>query len=434
MLMVRPCAQIVAVDQSAGTAMAVMKLGNAIGQHYGPEVTALRVLPLLCPLLMCPGLNTAQFSSYMTTIRGLLDKVAEKRAGELTAAGVAGCVATAARVSSGPGSTGSRASAGDLADGLFGGPAGGTGASEGLGGISPKVGSGRLGAVGVASWDTPVAASPRRAAAAAASAAAGQSWSSADWSSSSTGVMNAGGSSWQQPQQLQQQQQQWSMPAASPTAGVSGRPSGMAAPDIFSSAPSNGDSFVQTGMDGGDLLGGLSLGSGVGGGSAGPGPGSSSSSSTPYWSLGASTAAPASANHSTDLFGRLAVAGQGSSNGGRGIIHQQQAATALRPPPSASKPINLLGGEGAGGGGVSSSSSRQDPFAGLAGPANNGNAAGSAVFDPFSSLAAAPASKGLGGGDAFADLSSGVVGGSRPMNSQRPQQQQQQHQQWGSLI
>eukprot|EP00775_Hariotina_reticulata_P010443 gene10443-10601_t len=36
------CSQIVAVDRSAGTAMAVLRLGDAIGKHYGPEVTALK--------------------------------------------------------------------------------------------------------------------------------------------------------------------------------------------------------------------------------------------------------------------------------------------------------------------------------------------------------------------------------------------------------
>ena len=66
--------------------MAVLKLGDAIGRHYGPEVTAQRVLPLLCPLLLCPSLNTPQFGAVMAAIRGLLDRVAEKRGGEVSAA------------------------------------------------------------------------------------------------------------------------------------------------------------------------------------------------------------------------------------------------------------------------------------------------------------------------------------------------------------
>ncbi|WIA29467.1 hypothetical protein OEZ86_011968 [Tetradesmus obliquus] len=38
------CSQIVAVDRSAGTAMAVLRLGDAIGKHYGPELTCIKAL------------------------------------------------------------------------------------------------------------------------------------------------------------------------------------------------------------------------------------------------------------------------------------------------------------------------------------------------------------------------------------------------------
>ncbi|WIA09380.1 hypothetical protein OEZ85_008786 [Tetradesmus obliquus] len=90
------CSQIVAVDRSAGTAMAVLRLGDAIGKHYGPELTCIKVLPLLCPLLVSPGLNPQLFGSYISTVRVLLDTVAEKTGSALAAAADAAGTANAA--------------------------------------------------------------------------------------------------------------------------------------------------------------------------------------------------------------------------------------------------------------------------------------------------------------------------------------------------
>lgn len=63
--------QIVAVDKSSGTAMAVLRLSDAVSRHYGPEVTATHVLPLVCPLLISPALDGARFATAMKVrVRG----------------------------------------------------------------------------------------------------------------------------------------------------------------------------------------------------------------------------------------------------------------------------------------------------------------------------------------------------------------------------
>jgi hypothetical protein len=45
------------VDRSPGTVAAVSRLAAALGEQHGVEVSAGRLLPLLCPLLVAPSLG-----------------------------------------------------------------------------------------------------------------------------------------------------------------------------------------------------------------------------------------------------------------------------------------------------------------------------------------------------------------------------------------
>ncbi len=59
--------QVVSVDRSAGTLLSVSQLCAAISQQYGAEVTASRLLPLLCPLLLASSLNVNQLKELFAT-------------------------------------------------------------------------------------------------------------------------------------------------------------------------------------------------------------------------------------------------------------------------------------------------------------------------------------------------------------------------------
>mmetsp|Transcript_22910 Transcript_22910/g.58463 ORF Transcript_22910/g.58463 Transcript_22910/m.58463 type:complete len:1024 (-) Transcript_22910:213-3284(-) len=117
-------AQVVGVDRSAATLMAAAGVADALSRAHGAEMTATRLLPLLCPLLLAPSLAPRQFRDLMGVVQGMLERIAAKVEPEAARAG-SGSAAGA--------STGSHTSAG-----------GANGAGSGAAGS------------GLASWDTPV--------------------------------------------------------------------------------------------------------------------------------------------------------------------------------------------------------------------------------------------------------------------------------------
>lgn len=68
--------QVTAVDKTPATTMCALGLGDSVARQWGPRVAAERVLPVLCPLLVVPSLNTQQFQTAMKTIRELLARCA----------------------------------------------------------------------------------------------------------------------------------------------------------------------------------------------------------------------------------------------------------------------------------------------------------------------------------------------------------------------
>eukprot|EP00879_Flechtneria_rotunda_P005950 GHRR01006256.1.p1 GENE.GHRR01006256.1~~GHRR01006256.1.p1 ORF type:complete len:896 (+),score=358.33 GHRR01006256.1:953-3640(+) len=436
-LMLDVAGQVVAVDKSAGTAMAVLRLGDAVGKHYGPEITAVRVLPLLCPVLVSAGLNQQQFDSYMLVVRALLDQVAAKRRGELAqapaaaGAGMNSAVADAG-VSSGS-SIGVTSPKLQSSGALPNGPTAyisstAAAAIYGSSGGSTSPSFAAADGPAAASWDTPLAPSSSSSSHVghAAAAATGASWSTAAWNSSTVGPVSRSissstsnqqhwssiGSPRQPPQPWQQQQQQHPSGLIQQRRTSGGVGPGTPAPDIFSSTSSS------SGANTSDMLGGLTAVS--------PAMGSSSSV----------------ADSTADLFGGLAVSNSANSSKQQG--HQPQQPMALKPPPSAPKSINLLGPSN-GAFGSDSSTSTQDPFARLAAPglsASNSNrltdsntATSAATFEPFSSLAAAGPVVGGQGGPPAADPFLGLLSSSTsstPMNAAKQRQHQQRQQQHGN--
>jgi hypothetical protein len=57
------------VDRSAPTLGATAALFDAVSRQWGAEVSAGRLLPLLCPLLLAPSLNSRQFGDLMNVIQ-----------------------------------------------------------------------------------------------------------------------------------------------------------------------------------------------------------------------------------------------------------------------------------------------------------------------------------------------------------------------------
>ena len=55
--------QVTAVDRSAGTIMCTTQLLEAASKQWGAELTAVRLLPLLSPLLVSPALSDFHTSS-----------------------------------------------------------------------------------------------------------------------------------------------------------------------------------------------------------------------------------------------------------------------------------------------------------------------------------------------------------------------------------
>jgi hypothetical protein len=61
--------QLTAVDRTAGTSICTVQVADALSRQWGAELTASRLLPLACPLLLCPALNPAQFREMMATVQ-----------------------------------------------------------------------------------------------------------------------------------------------------------------------------------------------------------------------------------------------------------------------------------------------------------------------------------------------------------------------------
>ncbi|CAD7699579.1 unnamed protein product, partial [Ostreobium quekettii] len=74
--------EVTSADQSPGTLMCVLGVGNAISKSFGEALTAQKVIPLLSPLLVCHSLSHSQFSTYITLIREMLSRI-EKKMGSM---------------------------------------------------------------------------------------------------------------------------------------------------------------------------------------------------------------------------------------------------------------------------------------------------------------------------------------------------------------
>ena len=475
------------MDRSAGTAMAVLRLGDAISSHYGPEITAMRVMPLISPLLICPSLTSPQFAAVVKSLKEMLDRVQEKRGHDVSpvaggmqgnavfAGGLSGSTAAGGR---GTGFTGGGAESGvSLGAGWQSqqqqqqqqtGGVSALGLNGGLGVNRPSViGAAAAAGGGSSSWEvgigsgTPASSSSSRGGGGGGSLAissgawnvggmAGGSTTGHRISSSSssgtplgggrTGVGAGLGNDWLglggnggasgTAAAAPGAGTTWRMDPIVPASGGGGAPAGlqpgMPAPDIFSSGDVGG------GLGG---LGGISVTAG------------SRQQQQQGWALGGSQAAALSPRGDGGLFGGLAVQPAGVTT--TASSHNAAASLArLGAPPSATtgigggRAVGSLGKPGAApadpfaamlGGGASSSS---NAVAGTVSSSSNGS--GFDPFggqirgaDPFASLAALPggvlgSAAAAGGIDPFAGLA--AVNGD-PI---RPSRQQQQQQQWGA--
>lgn len=415
--------QVTAVDKSAGTAMSVLQLGDAISQHYGSEATAQRVLPLLSPLLISPSLSTQQFSAFIKAIHGMLERIQAKRVSASDAGeAYAGMPSTTAPAVFQPNSTGSNA-------------------------VSQGAKSPIANTVAPSPWDHPISKGP----ASAPSAGATASWMPTPMTSTPTSLPTPSTSLPAAPVTAAS----WTAaPPAQAAAGVSRVAGGLGtgpAPDIFSSGISTGPavlgSFDNLSVSGTAVNNGLSGKSSTGTGSGPSTPSWSSAVSTSYGGIAAG-GLPSSVTSlgNDDMFKSLSALSQpvssgtgvgssqpswnqpgGSVNGVLGATAVGQAvkqapSLALKPPPSARTSIS---GSGAGGSGdlfsglaMTSTGTGNTPSAAPAGSfdpfgtLSSGNAAGTAsiISDPFAALAAAG---GAGGGssNALPSSSSSSMGG-----------------------
>ena len=76
--MMHTCQQITNVDKSPGTLMCVLGVGDSISKYWGEELTAQIVLPTLSPLMVSKNLSHQQFSTYLTVIRDMIQRIEEK--------------------------------------------------------------------------------------------------------------------------------------------------------------------------------------------------------------------------------------------------------------------------------------------------------------------------------------------------------------------
>ncbi len=61
--------QVVSVDRSAATVAHVCRLSDALSQQHGVEMTAGRLLPLLCPLLVAPSLGARDLQALHAAVQ-----------------------------------------------------------------------------------------------------------------------------------------------------------------------------------------------------------------------------------------------------------------------------------------------------------------------------------------------------------------------------
>eukprot|EP00798_Chlamydomonas_sp_ICE-L_P021793 gene21793-28814_t len=95
-------ASVSAVDHTSGTLTCVAQLGEALSKQWGAELTAAKILPLLCPLLMAPSLAPRQFKECMGIVHGMLERIQQKVASG-AAGGPTGMAAAGGRAAASPG-------------------------------------------------------------------------------------------------------------------------------------------------------------------------------------------------------------------------------------------------------------------------------------------------------------------------------------------
>ena len=64
--------QVTAVDRSPGTVSGCLVLGGCLAHHWGPELAAEKVLPVLTPLLTSPSLSPGHFAAALQCASFLL--------------------------------------------------------------------------------------------------------------------------------------------------------------------------------------------------------------------------------------------------------------------------------------------------------------------------------------------------------------------------
>eukprot|EP00873_Tetraselmis_striata_P012105 jgi/Tetstr1/432369/TSEL_021766.t1 len=95
---VQTVTKVVTVDKSSGTVMCVLGLAQAISKQWGVEMTAQKILPLLCPLTVTAQ-SPQNFEALLKVIREMLSLIESKKkpVGEATASSApSGGVAAAA--------------------------------------------------------------------------------------------------------------------------------------------------------------------------------------------------------------------------------------------------------------------------------------------------------------------------------------------------
>ncbi|MEW5298629.1 MAG: hypothetical protein WDW36_001725 [Sanguina aurantia] len=142
------CQLVTHVDKSANTVLAVSAVAAAAAEQFRAPLAATRLLPLLTPLLLAPGLGPVHFSKLMSTIQNLLTMIQKEVEPSVT-----GVATHSTTTSSGDGSA--TAAAAVAGSGLH---------QNGLATATPSLGSSSwmtqsLPAAANSAWQQPTAAS-----------------------------------------------------------------------------------------------------------------------------------------------------------------------------------------------------------------------------------------------------------------------------------
>ncbi|KAG2498026.1 hypothetical protein HYH03_003787 [Edaphochlamys debaryana] len=408
--LVATCTQLLAVDPSGGTLLAVAGLAEALARApaWGPAAAAGRLLPLLTPQLLAPGLSGAQLAGLAGAVQRMLTRVvrAAEEAAASRAEGGAAAAGGAAGLAAGLG-----LGAGPQAQGAVPAAAGGASwSSAGRPEASGASGSGGSGAVAVTTWTGGPGTKGGLGAGTGAPAAA----PAAPAASTSHASHTAGSASYAWPAPTSAPAPAPAVPSA-PTPAATMRGAGSAAAGMGA-----GGSSGWGGLGGGqNTVPGAAAGSANGNGY--PGSGGVGVAGGAAQGLGAVPTAP-SPPHATQSSGwGLSSSAVGAGGGGGGW---SQAPTA----PATAGP---QGPVPAGAGAIARTAPRdpRDPFAGsdaVAGPAASGGAGGYGGFGgsgagsghewPARSGAAglsglAAGTGGGGGGGGMASWAQGPAGG-----------------------